>query len=174
MKDLDLKYKSFARIIKSWNQATEGICSLSNACNLEDEAEEEIENIRHQIDDIMLTAVKKLMEIPVEDTTIYDDEWFWAEWDTSIECFYYVYGKTQFVRCDRNMQPDKERLNLREGDFLNITPGKAKPIVNIISSSYAIEFFSNNFNEEDYTKVMMLNSGQFYETDEEGIFIFKG
>ena len=39
----------------------------------------------------MLEAVAHLFNLKGI-SGIIDDEWFWLEWNDSIECFYYVYG----------------------------------------------------------------------------------
>jgi len=177
MDNLDKKYIQFEKIITAWRIATEGICSLNSACKLDGNEEEAADELRHGVDNIMLTAIKRLMRISEEDVTIYDDEWFWAEWDTSKECFYYIYGKTSNLRCERALGPQMPyHLYWPKDAYMIIWRGNYKTEAKMISNEFANDYFDedNGFMAETRKEILDLADGEYCNADEDGLFIFKG
>ncbi len=170
MKDLDIKYKRFQEIIYGWTRAQEGLCKMAEDIA----AREDVDVIRNSVDTIMLKLIKELFEISKDDHRILDDEWFWAEWDSTKECFYYIYGKTSNERIERQYGPGPI-IDWPKDAFLCVLKGKPTIEARMIAKDDAQDYFNNidlGLTYAEQQEIHALKSGQDY--DDGGMIIFKG
>ncbi len=168
MKDLDLKYKRYQEIISGWTKAHEGLYKLAADITTRDDVDE----LRISIDTIMLELIRKLFEVKPDDHRLLDDEWFWAEWDSTKECFYYIYGKTSNERIERQYGPGPS-IDWPEGAFLCVKKDASE--ATMVLKEKAQDYFNTidlAFTYDEQQEIHALTKGQKVIDTE--IIIFKG
>ncbi len=166
MTNLDLKYKRFQEIIHGWVRAQEGLCTMAK--------EDEVDQLRNEVDRLMLKLIRELFEISKDDHRILDDEWFWLEWDSTKECFYYIYGKTSNERTDRQYSPGP-LIDWPKDAFLCVLRGGKTIEAKVILKEKAQDYFNSidlAFTYAEQQEIHALESGQDY--DDGDTIIFKG
>ncbi len=168
MEDLDLKYKRFQEIISGWVKTQEGLCTIVE----EVASREDVNQLRNEVDTLMLRLIRELFEISKDDYRILDDEWFWAEWDSTKECFYYIYGKTSNERIERQYGPGPS-INWPEGAFLCVKKDASE--ATMVLKEKAQDYFNTidlAFTYDEQQEIHALTKGQKVIDTE--IIIFKG
>jgi len=170
MENLDLKYKRFQEIISGWTKAHEGLCKMAEDIAVR----EDVDQLRNQVDTLMLGLIRKLFEVNKDDHRLLDDEWFWAEWDSTKECFYYVYGKTSNERLERQYGSDSI-IDWPKDAFLCVLKGKSTIEARMIAKEDAQDYFNSidlAFTYAEQQEIHALESGQDY--DDTDMIIYKG
>lgn len=175
----------FNRVITNWNKANEYIYGLEKLVSKEGDGNSTMktEKASEIINDVMLAKVKEIMEIPANDTTIYDDEWFWLEWTPTSECFWYVFGKTQNARqtLEHNNYDGEATYALRHGQasfangWLMVWRGNYEPKTTIIKKGDGIEYFAEakGFDPDEITEILTMEEGDVWQGDANGLYIFR-
>ncbi len=166
MEDLDLKYKRFQEIISGWVKTQEGLCTIVE----EVASREDVNQLRNEVDTLMLRLIRELFEISKDDYRILDDEWFWAEWDSTKECFYYIYGKTSNERVERQYGPGP-LIDWPKGAFLSVLNNEAR----MVSKDDAQDYFNSidlALTYDDQQEIHAMDEGSYIINDK--LVIFKG
>lgn len=167
------KRKEFKLVIANWTEASKFMYKLAELAN----AVDAIDEPAMKVNNIMLAKVKEIMEIPQTDVTLYDDEWFWAEWTATDECFWYVLGKTQTVRQDAMLNKRCEIDNYSFTDkWLCVWSIGYSTQFSLITKEEAPKMFIEGlgYDKEDIDKIMNLEPHETWEEDPNGLRIFKG
>jgi hypothetical protein len=89
--------REFQTVVSNWQ----------NACKTIDKFVSDIEesiSLQEPLHDIMLEQVSKILVCEIED--LIQDNWFWLEWEPTVECFYYIYGVARTNEANRQEGPD--------------------------------------------------------------------
>ena len=170
--------QEFKRLVQAYNNTQERFYDLSKRAidvyvDLDDKwkehADECIRNLFFgQIQELFCLSDKQL-------PYLYQDEWFWAEWTGTDDCFYFVYGLATSIK-ERVVSEPLDTFEWNKDEFLCVWRGNYTPQVKVVNIMEADDYFTgaNGFNDSDREEIISLGSGEYYDGDANGLFVFKG
>lgn len=93
-KTINAKNLKFKGMVKLWQSASENISTIGEMTGNDDGYAE----LRNYLDSEVFIGLKELFEIPKSSYALFNDEWFWLEWEPNDACFYYLLGMTFYDR----------------------------------------------------------------------------
>ena len=99
------RLRDFKKLVTAWHKATDGMFEMQEhivRVHGDDSKEVKLVEMRHEFETEYLKAIAFLMNIDVEGDfpLLLNDDWFWAEWTATDNCFWFVYGLTAGARED--------------------------------------------------------------------------
>ena len=89
----------FKKLVHNWSIVSDGIHQTIPVLatvdsTTRDDDEHNLMNILNNYETEYLYSIKKLFRIDLGADCIFNDDWFWAEWEPTDTCFYFVLGLT--------------------------------------------------------------------------------
>ncbi len=122
---IDRKKTTFKRLVIQWEKVTNGLYETRDVFNTINDEEAENDNwlqgLREVYENKYFEQLRILFETDEKCTELYNDDWFWAEWTATDNCFYFVYGLTaanreEFLVNKHNRMIDAQEEEAKKND----------------------------------------------------------
>lgn len=106
----------FKLMVKAWGNASDGIYELIQVNDrvFETEGNDLLDRLRIELDDEYFKIMRTIFMVDQDCSAITNDDWFWLEWDTSDNCFWFVYGLTAPDREDFKVNKHNRMIDEQE------------------------------------------------------------
>ena len=90
----------FKQMVESWAKNIDSVYKMEELLNnlYSTENIDRFESVRLEFENTYIKAMCKLFEVLEGNEDILNEDWFWAEWTATDECFYFVFGLTASAR----------------------------------------------------------------------------
>ena len=114
MSEFKLIQKTFAIAREAMYEANEAMNTIDNRSVVDEWYDEARDNLENEF----FKVLRVVFRVADDDDSFYQDDWFWAEWEATDACFWFLYGCSSAARSDEQSLRWNEEQRQREEEVI--------------------------------------------------------